>query len=379
VSEGNRVRALDGLRGLAALLVLVHHAVLTSATLAEPYRGGRASGWASWVTYTPAHLLWAGAEAVLVFFVLSGYVLTLPALAPDRPSWRSYYAQRLPRLYLPVWGSLVLAVVLAHVVSRSDVAGASWWLNRHNDVPRRAVAESAALVTEPSFSLNGPLWSLRWEVLFSVLLPVFVGLALATRRRRPGVAALAGITALLGLVACGALLDSRALMYLPVFGVGVLLAANRERGAALAERVSPPAYVVIAVGCAFLLTAYWCLLGLREGHSSRALLAVGLPLEVVGAALVMLLFAHWRPAVRLGEAPVTQWLGKRSFSLYLVHEPIVVATAFLLRGRGGTPLVAGLAIPAALLAAAAFYLAVERPSHQLARRIGTRLQQRVAT
>lgn len=51
-------------------------------------------------------------EAVLIFFVLSGFVLALPATL-KAVRWRVYYVKRLVRLYVPVWGSLVVAVVLA--------------------------------------------------------------------------------------------------------------------------------------------------------------------------------------------------------------------------------------------------------------------------
>jgi peptidoglycan/LPS O-acetylase OafA/YrhL len=43
-----------------------------------------------------------------VFFVLSGFVLTLPFLS-GRPIWPAYYARRLIRLFLPVWASILLA------------------------------------------------------------------------------------------------------------------------------------------------------------------------------------------------------------------------------------------------------------------------------
>ncbi len=78
-----RWKGLDGLRGLAAIVVVLHHSLLTSPSLALAYFGGPKApvGSPSWLlTYTPLHLVWAGPEAVLVFFVLSGFVLTLPVL-----------------------------------------------------------------------------------------------------------------------------------------------------------------------------------------------------------------------------------------------------------------------------------------------------------
>jgi peptidoglycan/LPS O-acetylase OafA/YrhL len=79
-----RVTSLDGLRGLAAVVVLVHHALLAAPVFAAAYYGGsvadRVGGMAWAFIYTPLHLIWAGTEAVYLFFVLSGVVLTFPIL-----------------------------------------------------------------------------------------------------------------------------------------------------------------------------------------------------------------------------------------------------------------------------------------------------------
>src|SRR5205814_1190229 len=106
--QAPRARGLDGLRGLAALVVVVHHCLLTSPTLARAYLPGhRALGpGAAALTYSPLHLFWAGSEAVIVFFVLSGFVLTL-AVSGDRADWLRYYPRRMLRLYVPVVGSVV--------------------------------------------------------------------------------------------------------------------------------------------------------------------------------------------------------------------------------------------------------------------------------
>src|SRR5918911_5535391 len=92
--DHSRNAALDGLRGVAALVVVGGHLVMASApalalavdTRTTPVDStlGRA------FLVTPLHVLWGGNEAVIVFFVLSGFVLALPQ-ARGRPfSARSY-------------------------------------------------------------------------------------------------------------------------------------------------------------------------------------------------------------------------------------------------------------------------------------------------
>lgn len=89
----------------------------------------------------------------------------------------------------------------------------------------------------------------------------------------------------------------------------------------------------------------------------------------IGGALVVIAFLAWPPAVSVGNHRILQWLGTRSFSLYLVHEPIVVSIGFASHITNPF-LIAALAIPLPLVATEIFYRFVERPSLLLAGRVG---------
>ena len=141
-------------------------------------------GWAWWVIFSPVHLVWDGTEAVFVFFVLSGYVLTLPMVGRrrDLAGWLAYYPQRLLRLYLPVFASVVLAVLSYVVVRRHVVTDATSWLSAHAGALTPAgVVHDLTLVRGTTW-VNSALWSLKWEVVFSVLLPVYIAAAVVARR-----------------------------------------------------------------------------------------------------------------------------------------------------------------------------------------------------
>lgn len=121
-----RVRSLDGLRGLAAITVVASHALMVvpamALTIRTPPSDVASVQW--WLYHTPLNLLWAGQQAVLVFFVLSGFVLAeLVSRSSTRNGWmRGFYAQRFVRLYLPVWGAVGLAALLAVAVPREMTA-----------------------------------------------------------------------------------------------------------------------------------------------------------------------------------------------------------------------------------------------------------------
>lgn len=368
--DATRVRALDGVRGVAALVVVLHHALQVDPTFARVQARESAAGegpvvWA--LTHTPLHVVWAGEEAVLVFFVLSGFVLTLPATR-RAVRWREYYPRRLLRLYVPVWGSLVLAVALtAALAGRADDA-ASPFLRDRALAPPGEVWHDAALLSGTGL-LNSPLWSLRWEVLFSLALPLYL-LAL---RRRSGRWALVDAAVLITLIGVGTATHSLALRYLPVFGLGVMLAYHQDRLIAATdwlEHHRRPGFLwaAVAVGVSTLLTARWLVDGLPFTHPLLEAGASGA--SILGATAVVVLALRWAPCAQALERGPAQWLGARSFSLYLVHEPAIVAVALLVAPAAGTWFAAAGGAVVAVAVTMAFYRLVEHPSIGLARRAG---------
>jgi peptidoglycan/LPS O-acetylase OafA/YrhL len=207
---------------------------------------------------------------------------------------------------------------------------------------------------------NSALWSLRWEVLFSLLLPAYIYFARSMAKYWLPIGVL-----LLATTAVGQVAHVDYLQYLPMFGVGVLMAANRESLMAFSGRLASGQWAGLAVGGLILMVGAWLLPDL-PGNSA---------LPVVGAGIVVLLFLGQRNAVGLGNSLPVYWLGRRSFSFYLVHEPIVVSVAVALHTTQ-VWLVLIVALPCTLIAATAFYRLVERPSHKLANAIGKSVERR---
>jgi peptidoglycan/LPS O-acetylase OafA/YrhL len=360
-AESSRLTSLDGLRGVAAVVVVLYHGTEILRPTLSP---AAADAWST-VAATPVKLLFAGTESVLIFFVLSGLVVTLPALRPGF-SWAGYYPARLLRLYLPVWGALVIAAILILVVPRSSAGlDPESWLATANSrrLDPLALLREASL-TPASYDIDNVLWSLRWEVAFSLALPVFAGLAVLLRRVAPLAPAIAG-AALLSLL--GRALEIDALVYLPVFLAGALLAARLDtvqRWAAARGRVFWIAWAGVS---AALLIASWLARPLLEAGSLGDRILWGL---AGGGAVGFVVLAIGSPAVaRALSSRALTFLGEISFSLYLVHVPVLATLAFGL-GPSNWPWVLALGIPLSLLLAILFQRLVDAPSHRLARRVG---------
>jgi len=362
-----RVASLDGLRGGAALVVVVHHGMLTGAQFALPYFGqGQSSHIASMLTYTPLHLFWAGTEAVYLFFVLSGLVLARSMASRSIP-WENYFVSRMVRLYLPVIAAALFAWVTFRLSPRTTTGLSMWLDSPPHAYGFRTFAADATLLNGVSGGIS-PLWSLQWEVLFSLLLPVAL---VASARVSPYLLLVASIV----LSGVGAYLQNTLLTLMPMFMVGVAMhgmSSQLERVRSAIDRRGWVLQLVVGVpvlGIIFMMVTakWWPLTGVSSVFVASGLQAVSLAgvTAVVAAAIV------WRPLVALLATPAFRWLGMISFSVYLVHEPIIKAVAFAFPGNHVATVVA---VCGSVLAGWVFYLVCERPIHHLARRLkGARL------
>ncbi|MFE4469568.1 acyltransferase family protein [Leifsonia sp. NPDC056824] len=366
----HRYASLDGLRGVAALTVVGYHGLLILPAISALYiaHTNPAVGSPAWWLYaTPLRLLFAGHEAVLVFFVLSGFVLTLPFLrhAPTGRSVAAYYPRRIIRLYVPVWGALVFALILALIVVRNPNVG-STWLQTHHTPTVSSFGRDLVLILTTS-NLDSPLWSLTWEVWYSLFIPVMFIILRWLRVERwwipAGLLMIAvSVTARFPAVVHAlpaAWLTAGLLQYLPVFVIGMLLAQQRHRFHLSAWWLAPALLAIVTP----TVIAPNGIYGIQQ--------AAAYALSLLGVATVVTLAFASAPVEHVLESRFTQWAGKRSFSLYLTHEPIIVAAALATRLDNWWWLaVLAVLIPVILAAAEGFYRVVEAPSIRLSRHVG---------
>jgi peptidoglycan/LPS O-acetylase OafA/YrhL len=367
-AESGRFTTLDGLRGVAALIVVFHHISRVIPSISQVYvtpsdlpPTGSALWWAA---YTPLKIFTAGPEAVLVFFVLSGFVLALTPLRRPDFDWVGYYPRRVVRLFVPVIAAILFAATLALLVPRDHSLVHGPWLEAlfTPGVSAGAILSDSTILFGAPFLINGVLWSLVWEVWFSLLLPAFVALVLTFRRAW-------WIGVVVGVVACyaGALRSEEWLIFMPVFLIGVALARGRDDLEALATRIAAhrwgtALWTLLLVGSLLLIVSGWML---RDAFpDDRLITALARPLAALGAGLLTVCCAFWtRIQGFFTSGPIT-WLGTTSFSLYLVHLPIILAVAYVV-GDAHWVLVGVISLPVSLIIAHLFHRWVESPAQRL--------------
>src|SRR5689334_14990744 len=114
-----RLESLDSLRGVAAMVVVLHHCALTIPDV----RTALAS------TYIARPLI-IGPSAVSVFFVLSGMVLYGTFDGKDGFHYVPFLIKRVTRLYPPVAAAVLLSLALYLAIQPHPIAGLSWWFNQ---------------------------------------------------------------------------------------------------------------------------------------------------------------------------------------------------------------------------------------------------------
>jgi peptidoglycan/LPS O-acetylase OafA/YrhL len=353
-TAGSRYLELDGLRGLAAFTVIWHHFGLMFGLPEVWY----------------LRPLLAGKSAVLLFFVLSGFVLSLPFWnSGSTGRYRSYLTRRFFRIYVPFAAAVVISALGAKLFGQHELPlGRFYHLTWQVPVTPKLIFSH--LMMGPGHELNNALWTIRTEVQMSIVFPL---LLLFVRVLGPAITmpiACALVIAGGHYIAKGApnpylYLDT--LEYGGMFLLGALIAQKRVELHGLWSK-SPK----LLRGAFFALSAvlYWSNVdGLCHRFHLPQPLAFS-PLLGACGLLVCAIHATWFR--RTLQSSVPQYLGRVSYSLYLLHEPVLYAVTICCFGR--SPLIVLAAIYGALAMSIAhlFCLSIEEPSLRLGKRLATK-------
>lgn len=311
-----RIEHLDGLRGLAALAVTLSHFESLVNTVPTGAYEGR----------TLLHSLYThvanGTFGVMIFFVLSGYVLLAGHGSNGRSAFAFGAVKRYFRLMPPILAALLLATVLGNTVGlfhveAAQLIGGHPWLE--NVSPQHLTFTEAiyqglfgAFVGQHGYI--GALWTMKVEFFGSLMLFAVAAIAY----QQSWYAAVAGVIAVLLI-----LLGGDVGLYLSLFFVGSIF---------LRYQFSLPIWL-LPVGLMLGLAKHYDIASqllalplpwLEEGAASAAIL-----LNAIGAAIVLLTLTRPSPlTVALASRPMV-WLGRVSFSLYLCHLPVMQSFGLL--------------------------------------------------
>lgn len=371
--SGTHLDYLDGIRGFSALYVFLDHAynMLFYANV------GQEGGW-TYAVMAALRPLAFGRYAVDMFIVLSGYSLTLPLARNNgrlRGGFNGYLQRRARRILPPYYAALGFCLLLI-IVRQAWFPTPGAPSAQMDEFPAWGDLVTHVLLVHNLFdrwahSIDSPMWSVasEWQIYF-----IFPSLLLPAWRRWNCAMAIAlafGIGYALHLLVPGGL-EGAAPWYIGLFAFGMGAAAYTSPPAPVASR--PPANTPWGFFCLILLlllalagtvmngwfrTHAW-LIDPIFGLAATSLILwcnSAFSLSPNGAKPLLLRVLSSRSAVALGAF---------SYSLYLVHYPLLELTASIFRHLALPPgqqilFTFGVCVPVIVTLAYLFHLAFERP------------------
>ncbi|MFC4809640.1 acyltransferase family protein [Paenibacillus sp. GCM10023250] len=314
MAEHGRLSELDSLRGIASLsVVLYHSASLLGIMAALP-----------WLYHTPLQILLAGHQAVIFFFLLSGFVLTLPFAEGKSRGYGSFMLRRLSRLYPPYIASLAFGLALRLLCYRVPIN--DLWSRPIGWIP---ILQHVVMIGQFHQQYFNPVvWSLVMEMRIALIFPFLVWFVLKANWIW---------SVLIGFVlsCCGILLHVRyqdsidfftnyfdTAHYVFIFVVGAILAKHRHRLVDRFKRLRMVTRLVWGI-IAFLVYTWgnnlgWDFGGLLGNLVSDwfTMLASGFCMIAAIASMRLKAVLDWRPIA---------FVGRVSYSFYLVHLVVLLA------------------------------------------------------
>jgi peptidoglycan/LPS O-acetylase OafA/YrhL len=299
----SRLHHLDSLRGIAALAVAFAHSF-------QSFYG---------VGKTNYIDLACSLSPVLFFFLLSGFVLSRSLNIEKGKTFSgvmAYYIRRVFRLYPAALLSMIIAGFIVFIVLDSFMC--AHFSNPMNELVcemRKGIASSGYLcsmnlICETSV-FNPPLWTIREEFACSFLLPLLILLLI----RFPSMVLPAG--AVLAWMLWRACYHQPA-SFLFSFYLGYMIHVASPHLERIGEKTTKTVL--------FFALMLW-ILSIKQGFNTVT------GSIVLGVILIVLIPCQWPFLRRMLESSPLRFLGRISYSFYLLHFPIMLLTCSLLASR----------------------------------------------
>jgi peptidoglycan/LPS O-acetylase OafA/YrhL len=353
--RASHFKQLDALRGIAALTVVLNH-----LTIIEPLR---------WLWKTPLRFLLTGHDAVILFFLVSGFALTLQLTSLESPTLGRYLVKRMCRIYLPYVTVLLATYAIINVVFHGVVPWAGVWVNSAWD-GRFSAADFLSHITfigkYQDNHVIPVIWTLIYEMRISPFFPLIV-YAVARVRARYSIAAATFVSASAyvlmfhqdtepvnaNLRADWALTAH----YAGIFVIGAVLAIHRVRWYSWLSKGNRNVVTFVASLAFYFLSRG--ILSILDGGFGDFFFDWGVAVGASG--IICTSIVSQRITLVLARRPLV-FFGVISYSLYLTHSVVLLSVIHLMPSPETSWTALALAALLIVPVATATYYLIERPA-----------------
>ncbi|EEL34477.1 O-acetyl transferase [Bacillus cereus Rock3-28] len=319
-----RIKELDSIRGLAALTVVFGHFCLMLPSLPNS------------IKFSPLRFLWAGGEAVIVFYVLSGFVLSM-ALYHSKTNYWGYLIKRFVRIYIPYYFWIIITFTLFILFSPYEVAGLrDWFYDRwQGSITNIDIINHIVLLNNFfTENYNPVIWSLAQEMRISIVFPLLFLLFYKLSWKKTILMALSFslISVFLNMLHIGKAEGfyngyADTLHFTSMFMVGMLLFKYQEKLIYSYRNMKKfKKGFLIALG--IILYLYSILIyGLSRNDTTFLLKDWGV---VIGVSIFIIMAMSNLKVKAFLNKSVFVYVGEISYSIYLCHFPIMMVLFKLL-------------------------------------------------
>ena len=368
-AKSARFVELDALRGLAALIVVLHHLRLLWQGDVEP---------SSRILRMLLTLLNpAGNGAVILFFVLSGFVLSLPAVAGKPQRYLTFVIRRVFRIYIPYLVALAAAVAGAFWL-HGIVTNSSWFhFFWSKPVDWHLVLQHVYFIgVYNTDQFDNPIWSLVHEMRISLIFPLLCAFVLKFKSKWSFVIAI-GLTAVAVVIQKSPFMVewpiAESVHIAGLFVLGIVLARERSRfGGWFLRR--PRLFSLALIGMTLACLALFLFFNAQSANSIESIFPHAMTcirhwliaLSAGGLMIISITSPSWK---RVLSWPPIRFLGEVSYSLYLWHFIVLLYCVHLLYGEIPLPAILFLALVLSLAVSWCSYRWIEKPSLTFGRHV----------
>ncbi|MEE6182049.1 acyltransferase family protein [Bacillus pretiosus] len=319
-----RIKELDSIRGLAALTVVFGHFCLMLPSLPNS------------IKFSPLRFLWAGGEAVIVFYVLSGFVLSM-ALYYSKTNYWGYLIKRFVRIYIPYYFWIIVTFVLFILFSPYEVVGLrDWFYDRwQGSITKLDIINHFVLLNNFfTENYNPVIWSLAQEMRISIVFPLLFLLFYKLNWKKTILFALSFslISVFLNMLHIGKAEGfyngyADTLHFTSMFMVGMLLFKHQEK-LIYSYRNMKKLKKGFLIALGIILYLYSILIyGFSRNDTTFLLKDWGVVMGV--SIFIIMAMSNLKVKILLNKS-VFVYLGEISYSIYLCHFPIMMVLFKLL-------------------------------------------------